>query len=262
MAPARVAYFAATVGLFAVPAWSLARAPLPLGVLLGLLLAYGALTTLGVLFLELRMYVDAVVRGPSGARGVALTFDDGPHPVHTRAVLDALDASSVQGTFFVIGRKAEEHPELVREIVARGHTLGLHSYAHDRLFSLRSAATVRRDLVRGLDALEAITGARPRIFRPPIGHTSPLIARVVDELDLTVVGWSVRARDGLASTTPADVLRRVLPGARDGAIVLLHDAAEVGDRAPAGVRALPLLLARLDAERLPVVPLESFLRDA
>jgi peptidoglycan/xylan/chitin deacetylase (PgdA/CDA1 family) len=262
VAPARVAYFAATVGLFAVPVWSLARAPLPLGLLLGLLLAYGALTTLGVLFLGLRMYVDAVVRGPRGARGVAITFDDGPHPVHTRAVLDALDARSVQGTFFVIGRKAEEHPELVREIVARGHAVGLHSYAHDRLFSLRSAAAVRRDLTRGLEVLEAITGERPRLFRPPIGHTSPLIARVVDELELTVVGWSVRARDGLAGTTAADVLRRVLPGAKDGAIVLLHDAAERGDRAPAGVGALPALLERLEAERVPVVPLEAFLRDA
>ena len=107
-----------------------------------------------------------------------------------------------------------------------------------------------------------MTGERPRLFRPPIGHTSPIIARVVDELDLTVVGWSVRARDGLASTTPADVLRRVLPGAEDGAIVLLHDAAEQGDREPAGVRALPSLLDRLEAERMPVVPLEVFLRDA
>ncbi len=262
MAPARVAYFAATVGLFAVPVWSLARAPLPLGLLLGLLLAYGALTTLGVLFLGLRMYVDAVIRGPRGARGLVLTFDDGPHPVHTRAVLDALDAKSVQGTFFVIARKAEQHPELVREIVARGHVVGLHSYAHDRLFSLRSASAVRRDLTQGIAALEAMTGERPRLFRPPIGHTSPIIARVVDELDLTVVGWSVRARDGLASTTPADVLRRVLPGAEDGAIVLLHDAAEQGDREPAGVRALPSLLDRLEAERMPVVPLEVFLRDA
>ncbi|HRG99317.1 MAG TPA: polysaccharide deacetylase family protein, partial [Polyangiaceae bacterium] len=67
--------------------------------------------------------------------------------------------------------------------------------------------------------------------------------------------------DGLAGTTAADVLRRVLPGAKDGAIVLLHDAAERGDRAPAGVSALPALLDRLDAERVPVVPLEAFLRD-
>ncbi len=262
MSPARLAYFAATVGVVAVPIWSVLRAPLPLRSVLACAAAYAALTTLGVLWLRLRMYVDALVRGPRGARGVALTFDDGPHPVHTRAVLEALDAASAQATFFLIAHKAEREPELVREILARGHAVGLHSYAHDRLFSLRSAGYVRRDLARGLAVLEQITGARPKLFRPPIGHTNPIIARIVDELDLTVVGWSVRARDGLARTTPSDVLRRVLPDARDGAIVLLHDAAETGDREPAGVRALPELLARLHAERLEVVPLARFLPDA
>lgn len=260
MSPARLAYFAATVGMIAVPVWSVVKGPLPLVTVVAILLGYGAFTCLGVFVLRLRMYVDALVRGPADARGVVLTFDDGPHPVYTRKTLDALDAKSVKGTFFVIGKKAEEHPDVVHEILARGHTVGLHSYAHDRLFSLRSPSFVRADLSRAKRVLEHIVGKKVRLFRPPIGHTNPIIGRVVDELDLDVVGWSVGARDGLASTTTDDVLRRVLSGARDGSIVLLHDAPERGEREPAGVAALPALLDRLEAERLDVVPLERFLK--
>src|SRR5262245_18813732 len=112
-------------------------------------IAYVAVVLLGVLFLRLRMFVDAVTRGPRNARGVALTFDDGPHPKHTRAVLDALDKDGAKATFFLIGKKAEKHPDVVKEIVARGHGIGLHSYAHDRLMALRSARRVRADLEKG-----------------------------------------------------------------------------------------------------------------
>lgn len=260
MSPARVIYFAATVGVLAVPVWSVVHEPLPLGALFAIVSGYAAVTCLGVFFLGLRMYTNALLRGPSGARGVALTFDDGPHPTYTRKVLDALDAKGAKGTFFVIGRKVEEHPEIVKEILARGHTVGLHSYAHDRLFSLRGPSVVRRDLQKAIAVLEKVTGERPRLFRPPIGHTNPIIARVVEELDLDVIGWSVGARDGLAGTTAADVLSRVMPSAKDGAIVLLHDAPERGEREPAGVSALPELLEKLEAERLDVVPLASFVR--
>jgi peptidoglycan-N-acetylglucosamine deacetylase len=259
VSPARALYFAATIGVLGVPVWSVLREPLPIPLIGGILFGYMAFTCLGVFFLGLRMYTDAVLRGPSGARGVALTFDDGPHPTHTRKVLDTLDEAGAKGTFFVIGRKAEEHPEIVKEIVARGHSVGLHSYGHDRLFSLRSTAYVRRDLKKGMATLEALLGKRPRLFRPPIGHTNPIIARVVEELDLEVIGWSVGARDGLAGTTVSDVLARVMPKAKDGAIVLLHDAPEHGEREPAGVTALAELLGRLDAERMPVVPLATFL---
>ena len=95
---------------------------------------------------------------------------------------------------------------------------------------------------------------RPILFRPPIGHTNPVIARVVDELDLTVVGWTVSGRDGVASARVEDVVARVRRDLRDGAIVLLHDAPEKGDREPAAVKALPAILDAIAAERLDVVP--------
>jgi peptidoglycan/xylan/chitin deacetylase (PgdA/CDA1 family) len=207
------------------------------------------------------MFLDVVSRGPDGARGVALTFDDGPSPASTPRILDLLDAAKVKATFFVIGRKAEAHPDLVRDIALRGHAIAMHSYAHDRLFSLKGAAYVRDDLTKALRVIEDITGERPALFRPPIGHSNPTIARVVKELGLEVVGWTVRALDGVAAADPKRVAARVKRGLRDGASVLMHAAAEREDREPASVAALPAILAAMERERLEGVRVDAWMTE-
>ena len=261
MPPARVALYAATAGILAMTGYSVAVRPPPAGWALLALLAYGALLLAGVFVIGLRVFADAIVRGPRGARGVALTFDDGPHPVWTPRVLAVLAEHGAVATFFVVGRKVEEHAQVVRAILDAGHAVQLHSYAHDRLFSLRTESRVRADLERGLAAIENVTGARPSLFRPPIGHTNPTIARVAEGLDLCIVGWSVRGRDGIAGATPGDVASRVRRGLRGrGDSSLLHDAPEAGDREPASLRALPDILEAAHAARLEVVPLASFVR--
>jgi peptidoglycan/xylan/chitin deacetylase (PgdA/CDA1 family) len=106
-----------------------------------------------------------------------------------------------------------------------------------------------------MKVLESITGAKPELFRPPIGHTTPAIARVADELDLSVVGWSVAGRDGIAVARAGQVLARIRPGIAHGAIVLLHDASERSEREPAGVRALPDILEAIRERGVPIVPL-------
>jgi peptidoglycan/xylan/chitin deacetylase (PgdA/CDA1 family) len=257
--PARIVFWAATLAGIGLTARSLLAEPPPLAVAIAGVSLYVALLLSGVFVLRLRMFADAVVRGPAGATGVVLTFDDGPDPIHTREVLDALDAHEAKATFFVIGKKAEQQRELVLEIVRRGHQVGVHGFAHDRLFSLRGSKRVREDLERAIRVLENITGTTPLLFRPPIGHTNPTIAAVADRLDLTMVGWSVRARDGLARTKPDDVLARISRGLEDGAIVLLHDAPENGTRKPAGVTALPAILDRIASKNLRVVPLTKWL---
>jgi peptidoglycan/xylan/chitin deacetylase (PgdA/CDA1 family) len=259
MPPARLLFYAATSGVLALTGYSVLARPPPLGWALVVLLGYVGLVLGSVLVLRWRVFVDAVVRGPRDARGVALTFDDGPHPTWTPRILELLAQHDAKATFFVIGRKAEEHPQVIRAILDAGHSVGLHSYAHDRLFSLRGEERVRDDLQRGVAALEKLTGERPTLFRPPIGHTNPIIARVADALDLTVVGWTIGARDGVSSARVDSVVARVRRDLRDGAIVLLHDAPERGDREPAAVRALPLVFDALDAERLAVVPLSRWI---
>jgi peptidoglycan/xylan/chitin deacetylase (PgdA/CDA1 family) len=257
--PARALLYAASLGLVVFTARAVLIGPPSVGVAGAALFAYFGLILWGVLSLRLRMFVDAIVRGPTSARGVALTFDDGPDPKTTPRVLDALDEANAKATFFVIAKKAEAHPEIVRDILRRGHEVGLHSYDHDRLFSLRSEERVRRDLEHGARVLEELTGQRPLFFRPPIGHTNPIIARVADALDLVTVGWSVSARDGLANAVPRTIVNRVRRGLYDGAIVLMHDASERGSHVPAGVIALPEILKAAWKEQLPVVSVGSWL---
>ena len=258
MPPARALLYAATLGVLAFVARAVLVAPPALPTTIGVCVLYTGIFLSGVFFIRLRMFTDAVVGGPPDARGVSLTFDDGPHPVHTRKVLEVLAAAGVKATFFVIGKKAEKAPEIVREILASGHTVGLHSYGHARLFAMKSPSSIKKDLVRGIAVLEEITGAKPALFRPPIGHTTPAIARVADELDLCVVGWSVSGIDGFAGAIPDLVEARVRAGLRHGAIVALHDAPERGEHEPAGVKALPHILKAIDALGLPVVPLEPW----
>lgn len=262
MPVARILFYTATIGALALVARSLLIAPVPTWVTISVLAAYVTLLLLGVFFLRLQMFVDAVCHGTDDARGVALTFDDGPCPIHTPQVLDMLDRAGIKATFFVIGYKAEAHPDIVRDIVKRGHVVGSHGYAHSRAFSLLSKAAVRRDIERSLVCIETITGSRPALFRPPIGHTNPRIAKVVEELDLTVVGWSVRALDGVASADPDRVAGRVVPKLEDGAIVLLHDAAEHDDRTPASIKALPKILDAMDRKNLVGVTVTSLMEQS
>jgi peptidoglycan/xylan/chitin deacetylase (PgdA/CDA1 family) len=259
---ARIALYVATIGALALVARSLFIAPLSLPVAAAAFTAYVALVLCGVFFLRLGMFLDVVWRGPKGARGVALTFDDGPSPEHTPRILAMLDEAKVKAAFFVIARKAEAHPDVVRDIAARGHAIGLHSYGHDRLFSLRSLRFVREDLRRGMSALEAITGERPVMFRPPIGHSNPRIAKAADELGLVTVGWSVRALDGLARSRADSVAERVMSGLRHGAIVLLHDASERDDYEPASIKALPRILEAMRRRKLRGVPVSAWIPEA
>jgi len=259
MPPARALLYASTFAVLVLAARAVLVGPPPLSVAAVACLAYVALILAGVFLIRLRMFVDAVTRGPRDARGFALTFDDGPDPTSTPRVLDALDAANAKATFFVIAKKAEAHPDLVKEILARGHAVGLHSYAHDRFFTLRSEKRVRADLERGIAVLLEITGAKPTIFRPPIGHTNPIVARVSEDLGLSVVGWSVSAFDGIAGANAERVVARISSRIRDGSIVLLHDASERGTHAPVAADAVVRIVEAAREARMEVVPLAPWI---
>lgn len=256
MPPARILLYVGTAGALSLVGRSLILGPVPLFVALAASVAYLAVLGSGVAFLRLGMFVDVVWRGPPEARGVALTFDDGPSVEHTPRVLELLDEAGVKATFFVIGAKAAAHPELLLNIVARGHAVGIHGHTHDRLLTLRSPETVGDNLGEAIATVEAITGERPTLFRPPVGLTSPRVARALEWFDLVVVGWSVRGLDGLSGAQPERVAQRVVSRLADGAIVLLHDAAERDDFRPAGVAALPRILEAMRNKDLEGVRLD------
>jgi peptidoglycan/xylan/chitin deacetylase (PgdA/CDA1 family) len=257
--PARLAFLAWSTALGTVAVLAAASGQLDLRRLGALSAAWYAVATIGVFFPRLEMYGPIVSRGPAGRRSVALTFDDGPHPVTTRRILAVLAATRHRATFFVLGVKARRHPEVVREIHAAGHTLGVHGDRHDRLHSFRMPWRVHDELLRAARAVEDATGVRPRFFRPPLGHTSVTTTRGVRRAGMIVVGWSTRGLDGIRGRAPQAVVARIARSVTDGAIVMLHDASEHDDFEPASVRALPELLRLLDERGWTSVGLDTLL---
>jgi peptidoglycan-N-acetylglucosamine deacetylase len=164
---------------------------------------------------------------PPGRR-VALTFDDGPDPDATPAVLDALERAGAGASFFMVGEQASEHRSLAREVVDRGHQVALHCFRHVEHGELR-ADEAREDLARALSALEEATGQRPRLCRPPYGRFTEASYAAAGEAGLEPVYWSAWGGDweAIPAERIADLVVRDL-GA--GLIVLLHDSARYAYR--------------------------------
>ena len=160
-------------------------------------------------------------RGPTAADAVTFTFDDGPSPKSTPRTLDLLDLFGMRATFFVLGTQAESNPDLVSEILRRGHSVGSHGYLHEHHL-LRSPAWIRDDLNRSVASIEAVTGRRPRWYRPSYGQLTAATVVQARRHDMEVVLWSAWGREW-AEPGPAPVIARIERHLEPGAIVLLHD---------------------------------------
>ncbi len=176
---------------------------------------YGAATIGSGIFVKAQCRVD-----PSD--GILLTFDDGPDPDVTPRVLDVLDRHHQKALFFVIGSKAEAHPEVLREIVRRGHRVGNHTFSHSPYANFLGSRHLEREIRMTDDAIERACGIRPTLFRPPLGISTHFMRGVLRRTGHSVVGWSVRSFD--TRPEPREkVLRRIVRNLRGGDIVLLHD---------------------------------------
>lgn len=188
--------------------------------------------------------------GPAEAK-VGLTFDDGPDPEVTPAVLDELDRHGATASFFCIGRKVEAHPEIAAMVVARGHRVENHSYSHPNAFAFRGRAGLEAEIGRAQDAIERATGQRPAYFRAPVGIRNPWLDPCLARAGLCLVSWTRRGFDTLGGD-PAGVARRLSRSAAKGDILLLHDGGSARTRSgrPVVLEALPLLLDALAARSL------------
>jgi peptidoglycan/xylan/chitin deacetylase (PgdA/CDA1 family) len=202
----------------------------------------------------------SIRRGPSSSRRAALTFDDGPDPLHTPKVLDLLRRFEARGTFFLVGERAMRAPGLVREIVAEGHELGNHTWSHRNLWFCGPRRTVQ-EIERGHDLLTEVAREAPRWFRPPWGMVNLAVAGVTHRLRTPCVLWSVQP-EGLRPVPAARLAEHVLRRAHPGAIVDLHDAPGVPG-APERLRdALPTILSGLLAGGYELVSLGTLLSGA
>ena len=155
---------------------------------------------------------------------LALTYDDGPAPDRTPALLDLLKREQVQATFFLIGERVERAPELAKRIVAEGHAIAVHTHRHPWWWGFMPASIASKEIARCAEAIAKATGSAPALMRPPFGVTSPATARAMRRSGLLPVAWDLRSFDTMS--TDADVLAaRVVPQLKRSSIVLMHDTA-------------------------------------
>ncbi|MCP5558661.1 MAG: polysaccharide deacetylase family protein [Verrucomicrobiaceae bacterium] len=180
---------------------------------------------------------------------VWLTIDDGPDPTDTPQILDLLEARGAKATFFLIGKKAAAHPDLVREIIRRGHEVGNHTMNHFAgSFWIRGPGVVRREILDANDVLSPLMeGQNIRWFRAPAGLRNQWVHPVLMEAGLELAAWSSRGYDGVSADSDT-VVSRVLQTMKEGGIVLLHEGrlSNSGDRLI--LRVLPRVLDEIAAK--------------
>ncbi|MDR3688576.1 MAG: polysaccharide deacetylase family protein [Fimbriimonas sp.] len=191
------------------------------------------------------------MRGSRKHRDVCFTFDDGPHESSAAEILDALKNEGLHATFFVVGIRVKQHPELVKRMIDEGNEVGNHTQDHLRLDTL-PIKNVRAEIENCATNIERACGRRPALLRPPgmrFKHDTLLLAK---RMGYTTVGWNVGAKDFVPKasgqltpeeiaeihTTPDEVAQRVIDNVKPGEIILLHDN-------PVTARALPKMFAAL-----------------
>lgn len=200
----------------------------------------------------------AVRRGPGRAQ-VALTFDDGPHPVYTLRVLEVLNHYGVRATFFFVGRHARGLPRVTKEVAAAGHSLGSHTYSHPHLWTV-GPFTTWKEVADGVRAVEDAAGRSARYFRPPWGAFNLSSLQACGALGLVPVLWTVRSEGYFWRPSAPRMSQEVVRKAGPGAVVNLHDRGGFPDTPERVLEALPGIVEGLRARGLQPVSLDELLR--
>lgn len=188
-------------------------------------------------------------------RAVALTFDDGPHPLTTPHILDILKKRHVKATFFVLGLQAKKYPELIKRIHDEGHIVGNHTYSHKNLSKLKTAA-IKNEIENTNKLIEKITGEKPKYIRPPYGAVNKTVISAIKDAGMSMVLWTVDTRDW-HSKNEKSVLKEVdrqlhiSKGDYIGGAILMHDIY------PSTVRSLDPVLDKLAANEYKVYSINN-----
>ena len=203
---------------------------------------------------EAGFFFPVISHGNTGKAAVALTFDDGPDPATTPLLLDLLAEQQVPATFFVTGRRATQYPRLIQQIVSRGHTVGNHSFHHNRYRMFWQSALLHREIADTQAALSRL-GIVPLVFRPPVGITSPSMGRVLTANGLYVVNFSCRAFDR-GNRRIGHLAEKILANVRPDDIVLMHDSDPGNpERVRQWIGEIERILVGLSKKGLTAVPL-------
>ena len=205
-----------------------------------------------------QLYGAMISHGPRDRMHVAITFDDGPNAPWTTRIADVLDRQGVAATFFVVGQNAEAHPEIVRDLAARGNLIGNHSYHHRKRDAILDPDY--SDLWKAEEAIASAAGVCPAIYRPPNGFHTPWQLHAVEGHGMKTVTWDVIPRDW-KNPQAATIVSRVMDSVRAGSIILLHDGDDTnqGTDRSATLQALPGIIQGLRERGYEIVRLDKLL---
>lgn len=216
------------------------------------LLIWFLTSVVGSAFIGSNYHVKTYCSNPSEKeKRIAITFDDGPHPMTLQA-LQILKKYNAKATFFCIGKNIEQYPEIFRQIIEEGHIVGNHSYNHSPFFDFYRKNGVIRELNKTDAIIEKVSGKKAQLFRPPYGVTNPSIRRALTVTKHTVIGWNIRSLDG-AIKNENIIFNRIVKRISPGGIVLLHDTSLQS------INVLERLLVTLREKNYTVVSLEQLL---
>jgi peptidoglycan/xylan/chitin deacetylase (PgdA/CDA1 family) len=197
-------------------------------------------------------YKDVLIKAPLTEKVVALTYDDGPNPPHTQALLQVLGEQGVHATFFMKGINVDAFPDAVAEVAAAGHEIGNHSYYHQAMLAFGSRQ-YRQEITRTNRALENVLGYQPVLFRVPYGAQGIGLTLALEELNMRSIGMGAIGSDWEVFD-PRLIADAILDSIEPGAIILLHDGhGDVADPATqdsreASVAATTLLIETLQEQ--------------
>lgn len=226
--------------------------PIPWWVWILPLLVWSGLAAWGSVNISAGFYLPVICKENTADKRMALTFDDGPLPLHTPAILDILKAADAPATFFCIGERAAVHPDLLMRIHTEGHVLANHSYSHHFWFDLFGPAKMLAELRQTDQVVAGTTGLIPKLFRPPYGVTNPNLKKAIIQGEYLPVGWSIRSLDTVASGEQ-ELLQRILQQLHPGAILLLHDTCDITRKI------LPELITRIRQEGYTIERIDKLL---
>jgi peptidoglycan-N-acetylglucosamine deacetylase len=182
---------------------------------------YIILCIIASFFPQTNLFLPVINRGITGKKFITLTFDDGPSEPITKQILDLLDKYAAKATFFVSGVNASHHPEIIKDIISRGHAVGNHSYSHNPFLMLKSYRTLYREIAQAQEVLRKI-GIDALAFRPPVGIVNPKLPRILDKLGMFCVTFSCRAGDA-GNFRVQNISKKILKKVKGDDIILLHD---------------------------------------
>lgn len=187
-----------------------------------LFFAYVVTMAYGALSIQSGFFLPILCSAKTSQKKIALTFDDGPDPEVTPALLDLLKKHDIQAGFFCIGKEVTEHKELLQRMDREGHVIGNHTYSHSKFIDTYGFSRMKEELQGTEEVIENAIHKKVKLFRPPYGATNPQIRKAVIALNYITIGWNVRSLDTVISDNNK-VIARVTSRLAPGSIVLLHD---------------------------------------